>query len=64
MKAIITGIHGTVAPVLARTLVAAGHTVVPWYRELVPPDDPQASAAFIAREQPEWFFHLATGSPD
>lgn len=64
MKAIITGTHGTVAPVLAKSLTEAGHTVVPWNRAYVPTDSRKAASAFIASERPDWFFHLATGSPD
>jgi dTDP-4-dehydrorhamnose reductase len=64
MKAIVTGMNGTVAPVLARTLTEAGHTVVPWNRALVPTDNLQAAHDFIRQERPDWFFHIATGSPD
>lgn len=64
MKAIITGLSGTVAPVLARTLVDAGHTVIPWDRSRVPTDNRQAISDFMNSEHPDWFFHLATGSPD
>ena len=55
--------NGTVAPVLASTLVAAGHTVIPWDRALVPTDNRGAITDFIRSENPGWFFHLANGSP-
>ncbi len=64
MKAIVTGMNGTVAPALARVLRAAGHEVVAWDRSVVPTDDPEAGRAWIQRERPDWFFHIATGSPD
>ena len=64
MKSIITGINGTVAPVLAKSLRAAEHTVVSWNRTQVPTDNQQAINEFIANEQPDYFFHLANGSPD
>jgi dTDP-4-dehydrorhamnose reductase len=64
LKAIITGTNGTVAPVLANTLKNAGHTVVPWNRDRVPTENLAAVSAFITTERPDWFFHLATGSPD
>lgn len=64
MKAIVTGTNGTVAPMLVKTLIDAGHTVVPWNRALVPTDNRKAVNEFIATEHPDWFFHLATGSPD
>ena len=64
MKAIVTGMNGTVAPVLAHTLTGVGHTVVPWNRALVPTDNQQTVHDFIRHERPDWFFHVATGSPD
>lgn len=30
MKALVTGLNGMVAPVLAQALHAAGHVAVPW----------------------------------
>lgn len=64
MRALVTGLSGTVAPVLAEALAAAGHHVVPWDRAQVPTDDPAAVRAFVAAERPDWAFHLATGSLD
>lgn len=64
MKAIVTGINGTVAPVLAQALSNEGHTVIPWNRSIVPIDNPNAVRDFIRSEQPDWFFHIATGSAD
>ncbi|MCL4268606.1 MAG: sugar nucleotide-binding protein, partial [Anaerolineales bacterium] len=64
MKAIVTGVNGTVAPVLAKSLMAAGHMVVPWNRAQVPTDDQKAINEFIVNEHPDWFFHVANGSPD
>ncbi len=63
MKAIVTGTGGTVAPVLVESLRAAGHDVVAWDRQRVSTDDQEAVAEFIRTAQPDWFFHLATGSP-
>lgn len=63
MRAIITGLNGTVAPALAQVLRGTGHTVIPWNRAEVSPDDTSAARAFIQRTQPDCFFHLATGSP-
>ena len=64
MKALVTGLNGTVAPILARTLRSAGHTIIPWNRSDVPINDHIAARNFIDRKQPDWFFHIATGSPD
>jgi dTDP-4-dehydrorhamnose reductase len=63
MKAIVTGMNGTVAPFVARRLEDGGHSVVPWERSVVPTDDVEAVRGFIRDEHPDWFFHIATGSP-
>ena len=64
MKIIITGMNGTVAPVLAQQLRADGHTVVGWNRNDVPPDDRGAVAHFLHSARPDALCHLATGSPE
>ncbi len=63
MKALVTGVNGTVAPVVAERLAAAGHEVVAWDRSRVSPDDPTAVRAFVAEVAPTWVVHAATGSP-
>ena len=64
MKALLTGLNGTVAPVLAQALAQAGHSIVPWDRSRHPVDHPGAVRFFIESEQPGLFCHLALGSPD
>ena len=64
MYAIVTGMNGTVAPELARALEANGYVVVPWVRAEVPIDDPAAVREFIGNVKPDWFCHVALGSPD
>lgn len=64
MKAIVTGMNGTVAPALGQVLAEAGHEVVAWDRTVVPAEDAAAGRAFIRAERPDCFFHVATGSPD
>lgn len=64
MKAILTGMNGTVAPALAKVLESAGHTVVGWDRARVPTERPEQYESFIAENRPDWFFQIATGSPD
>ena len=64
MKAMITGMNGTVAPAIASILKETGHDVVGWDRTMVPTDHLDAVRQFIGQEQPDWFFHVATGSPD
>jgi dTDP-4-dehydrorhamnose reductase len=56
--------NGTVAPVVARTLTRAGFEVTAWNRQVTPPEDAAAARAFIAQQAPDWFLHIATGSPD
>ena len=63
MKTLVTGLNGTVAPVLARALRAAGHDVAAWDRARVSIEDSTAIRGFIARERPDAFCHLAAGSP-
>ena len=64
MKALVTGMRGTVAPVFAQALRAEGVSVVPWDRDLHPIDNPEAVRFFIRAERPDLFCHLALGSPD
>jgi dTDP-4-dehydrorhamnose reductase len=62
LKIIVTGINGTVAPVLGRELATRSHSVIAWDRSAVPPDDGAACEQFIDALQPEALCHLATGS--
>jgi dTDP-4-dehydrorhamnose reductase len=64
MKALVTGINGTVAPALAHALTGQGWSIVPWDRTCHPIDHPDAVRFFIECEKPDWFCHLAMGSPD
>lgn len=63
MKALLTGMNGTVAPALAKHLRPMGHEVVAWRRSEVSTEDFAAIRDFIVRTRPDWFFHIATGSP-
>lgn len=64
MHFIITGMNGTVAPVLAHHLQSQGHTTVAWDRTQVPTDNAGLMARFIYEQRPDGFFHVATGSPE
>lgn len=64
MKALVTGMNGTVAPALAKALAKVGHSIVPWDRSRHPVDHPDAVRFFIECERPDIFCHLAMGSPD
>jgi len=61
MKAIITGMNGTVAPVLNNFLRRQGIQMVVWDRRFVPIDDAHAVHTFLEQHCPNWFFHVATG---
>ena len=64
MRIMITGLNGTVAPVVAGLLKDYGHTVVGWDRSRVPIDNERAIFQFLEDQNPDWFLHIATGSPD
>lgn len=63
MRAILTGLSGTVAPAVASALRARGAEVIAWNRAEVPIDDPAAMRALFERAGPDGFFHIATGPP-
>ncbi len=64
MKAILTGMNGTVAPAVSRWLTDHGHTAIRWDRTVVPIDNEPAMQEFIMGHRPDAFLHIATGSPD
>ena len=64
MKALVTGMNGTVAPALAQALAKTGHEIVPWDRSRHPVDNPEAVRFFIRCEKPDLFCHAAMGGPD
>ena len=64
MKWLITGLGGTLAPVLAREAEGQGVEVIGWNREEVPPDDIAASQAWLKAAQPDAIAHLGMGSPE
>lgn len=64
MKWLITGLNGTLAPVLARQAEALGHEVLAWDRHRVPPDDVAAAEAWLHRQRPDAIAHLGMGSAD
>lgn len=64
MRAILTGMNGTVAPALAKLLKSQGHTVIAWDRNATPIERPDQYRSFILDHKPDWFFKIATGSPD
>jgi dTDP-4-dehydrorhamnose reductase len=61
-KVLLTGMNGTVAPVLAEELRGRGCEVVAWDRDAVSPDDREAVARFIREVKPSALVHCAMGS--
>ena len=61
MKAIITGMNGTVAPVVAQTFKSHGYEVIPYDRSIIPIDDYDAIYHFIKTHNPRIILHLALG---
>ncbi len=61
MRVLITGMKGTVAPVLAEACRATGHEVVAWDRSRFPSEDPDAARAGMDDFRADAFCHLATG---
>jgi dTDP-4-dehydrorhamnose reductase len=62
-KTLLTGMNGTVAPVLAEELRGRGWETVAWDRGAVSPDDREAVARFIREVRPSALVHCAMGSP-
>jgi dTDP-4-dehydrorhamnose reductase len=62
-KTLLTGMNGTVAPVLAEELRGRGCETVAWDRGAVSPDDREAVARFIREVKPSALVHCAMGSP-
>jgi dTDP-4-dehydrorhamnose reductase len=64
MKALITGVNGTVAPVLVDAVRRDGAEVVAWDRAQVSTVDRDVMREFIDRTRPDWICHLAMGDED
>jgi dTDP-4-dehydrorhamnose reductase len=64
MRCLITGMNGTLAPVLAARLRQAGHEPVAWDRRQVDPENGAAASAWLAAQRVEAIAHLAMGSAE
>ncbi len=62
MRILLTGMKGTLAPVMAEHLRTQGNETVAWDRSSVDPENISSSTAFLERTQPEAIVHLAMGS--
>jgi len=61
MKAIITGMNGTVAPFIYEELKNNDFEVIVWDRDKIDTSTYEGVYQFIKQHQPELFFHIATG---
>jgi len=61
MKAIITGMSGTLAPYIFDKFVNEDWEMIIWERHLVSIDDLEAIKKFVEKIQPDLFLHMATG---
>ncbi|MFT6987666.1 MAG: dTDP-4-dehydrorhamnose reductase [Psychromonas sp.] len=61
-KLLITGMNGTVAPIVAKEFELNGWNIVPWDRSKISPENEQQSEAFFEQVQPDAVCHLAMGS--
>jgi len=61
---LITGMHGNLAPVVARRFAQDGWQIVSWDRAQVDPGDPDACYRFWDAVRPDAVCHLALGSEE
>lgn len=64
MKALITGMKGTVAPAVAGFFSAKGYDIVAWDRKMIPVDNYPLMRYFIESVRPDVLIHCAMGSPE
>lgn len=64
MKAIFTGLNGTVAPFAKAYFEEKGYEVIPFKRDEVSTDDKEAMLHFIREVSPKLIIHFAMGSSD
>ncbi|OIN67528.1 epimerase [Exiguobacterium sp. KRL4] len=64
MNVLITGMNGTVAPVVADVFRTQGYDVTAWDRSVVSTTDLALMEAFIDRVQPDLLLHIGMGSAE
>lgn len=62
MKILVTGLNGTLAPVVADHLTQQGHSIISWDRQHIDPDNNDAAISYLNQQQPDAIYHLAMGS--
>jgi dTDP-4-dehydrorhamnose reductase len=61
-RLLITGLGGTLAPVLAEAARRAGWEIAGWNRQQIPPEKEAIAQAWLRDTAPDAIAHLATGS--
>jgi len=64
MKALFTGLNGTVAPAVANYFKKQGFQIIPYDRSVIPVDQPLEIENFINLHRPDIILHFAMGSPE
>jgi dTDP-4-dehydrorhamnose reductase len=64
VRVLVTGLNGTLGPVLAAELEARGARVEAWDRRRVPPEDAAARRRFLETLDPAAVCHLALGAEE
>ena len=62
MTILMTGLHGTLAPIVATHASLEGHVVVPLDRDLIDIEDEKQLHTFIKEVNPDFIFHIGMGS--
>ena len=64
MKAIFTGLNGTVAPEVAKYFRSKKVEVIQYDRNVIPVDNEYEIESFLKLHQPDLFLHFAMGTPE
>lgn len=64
MKAIFTGLNGTVAPEVAKYFKLQGVEIIQYDRSVIPVDNEYEIETFLKLHQPQMFLHFAMGAPE
>lgn len=62
MRALLTGMNGTVAPVVSEALKKKGYAIIPYDRKATSTEDEEAIRSFLKESNPDLLMHFAMGS--
>ncbi len=62
MRSLLTGLNGTLAPVVGDALQQIGYSIVKYDRQKVSTENEEEVRAFIKKENPDLLMHFAMGS--